>query len=140
MREIKFRAWNTNTKTMVDLKKITPLALSDGVEGGLYLPLELKHLIFIRFTGLKDKNGKEIYFDSDIVEYTYTSDCGGQYEEEFTVIGIVVLDLKHTNSICVLEKSDGKTGGLYHFTAGEVRNIEIIGNIHENPELLEEKK
>jgi len=89
-----------------------------------------------QYTGRQDKNGKEIYFDSDIVNYTYTSDCGMAEEEEFTVTGIVVLDLKYTNSICVLEKENGKTGGLYHFTAGEVRNIEIIGNTTENPELL----
>jgi len=85
-----------------------------------------------RFTGFHDKNGKEIYFDSDVVEYTYEIDNDIEQSENI-VVGTVILDLKHTNSLCVKTKG----GGIYHFTAGELRNIEVIGNIHENPELIE---
>ena len=89
-----------------------------------------------QFTGLKDGNGVEIYFASDLVEYTYAF-AGDDGEFEETVTGTVILDLDHTNSLCVQEMRDGKKGGRYHFTAGEMRNIKVIGNIHTNPELLE---
>ena len=86
-------------------------------------------------TGLLDKNGKEIYFDSDIVEYTYIIENDIETSER-TIRGTVVLDLEFTNSLCVKTK-----GGLsHHFTASENRYLEVIGNIHTTPELLEEKE
>lgn len=67
MREIKFRAWNKDTKTMIDLQKITPLALNDVGQSGLFIPFE-KEIPIMQYTGLKDKHGKEI-FEGDILRY-----------------------------------------------------------------------
>ena len=87
--------------------------LSDGVE---VIPESVAQQV-----GCKDKNGKEIYFDSDVVEYTFAQVC--DEHDETTVTGIVVLDLEFTNSLCVKTKN----GALYHFTASECRHsIEII--------------
>ena len=61
MREIKFRAWHQDTKKMLDLKKMTPLALSPSLDqDGLYIPF-IKDLPLMQYTGIKDKDGVEIY-------------------------------------------------------------------------------
>ena len=67
MREIKFRAWNKNTKKMVCPHKLTPLALHpDCVEmKGVFIPFHDDYIL-MQFTGLLDKNGVEIY-EGDVV-------------------------------------------------------------------------
>ena len=72
MREIKFRAWNKETKKIIDLKKITPLALDIRMTSDwLFIPF-IEDMILMQYTWLKDKNWKEI-FEWDIIEYwSYT--------------------------------------------------------------------
>ena len=67
MREIKFRAWNKNTKKMVCPHKLTPLALHpDCLDlDGVFIPFHDDYIL-MQFTGLPDKSGKEIY-EGDIV-------------------------------------------------------------------------
>ncbi|EJJ9960776.1 YopX family protein [Listeria monocytogenes] len=77
-----------------------------------------------QYTGLKDKNGKKI-FEGDIVNCKFFDRMVGD------IAGVI-------NFIdCVWAVSDFKNKRLYQLI--DVDNIEIIGNIHENPELLEEK-
>ena len=71
-------------------------------------------------TGLKDKNGKEIY-EGDIVDYNSDGDC----------IGVVKFEAPEF----ILTKTNN-WGTM--FLKGECHQT-IIGNIHENPELLEEE-
>ena len=72
MRDIKFRAWNKDIKEMFEVGQIT---LEKGIWD--YQPDDRKHIgisipyqpsfILMQYTGLKDKNGKEIY-EGDIVQ------------------------------------------------------------------------
>jgi hypothetical protein len=129
MREIKFRAWNTHTNKMIDLKKITPLALvpAMGECDGLFLPFQ-NVIILMQFTGLKDKNGKEIY-EGDIVKFRSHPDKEkiGEvfYRESWARFNIKTQD--------EFEKKKG-THSLTGF--GTLNYVEVVGNIYENPELL----
>lgn len=85
-------------------------------------------------TGLKDKNGKEI-FEGDIVRTTRflgrADEIGGFYEYDKEFIGIV----KQLEGSWVID-----TGSDAVCLWTEIEENEIIGNIYENPELLEEKE
>ena len=128
MREIKFRAWNKETKTMIDLHTTTPLALSAEMNtqmamqgfGGLFIPFH-KDLILMQFTGLKDKNGKEIYEGDKWL-------CGS-----FT--GIVIFRYCKWEFATAPESKCISYPSFYR----RAEDGEIIGNIHENPELTNEE-
>ena len=111
-REIKFRAWNVATKVMVDLKKITPLALNMDTDG-LFIPFS-DGLPLMQFTGLYDKNGKEIY-EGDIVQ-DYKNNL---YQEILYTSYIIKWDINCFNTRRMSWLS------------------EVIGNIYENGNLLD---
>lgn len=106
MRKIKFRAWNPRSKVM-RLWKSLKFETLDFLDHQQMLGGQYK---LMQYTGLKDKNGKEIY-GGDIV-------CGeNAFGNKFTV------DLENY----------GVMGHLQEFST---KDYEIIGNIYENPELL----
>lgn len=128
MRTIKFRAWNKINNKMVDLQKITPLALSDSMNtqlsiqgiSGIFIPFSSEFVIE-QFTGLQDKNGKDIY-EGDIVKTK-------EYEYLFRIYWRI-----ECCQFCLI--SNNGHIELPKFSNVNQNNFEIAGNIHENPELI----
>ena len=121
MREIKFRAWDKENEEMYDVAMIDvetgEVAYTDHPTGYNADAL-LEQVELMQYTGLKDKNGKEIY-EGDILK-----DCDTR--EIKTVIW-------HKNCFILRD-----TKGFYQWTYFEDEH-EVIGNIYENSDLLEVK-
>lgn len=119
MREIKFRAWEPNAKKM-SYRTLYQISMQ-----GFGLPIESSETVIMQYTGLKDKNGNEIY-EGDCFQIKKVSKKGSE-----TGIAIIVWD----NSCSKYRLDDTLEDGEYnlHYFA---KNQEVIGNIHENPELI----
>ena len=83
-----------------------------------YLSYQVDHRTVGQFTGLKDKNGKEIY-DGDILRTDY---------------GLDVATMERFPKFWLKKESFGYKGEKTQYP----EMCEVIGNIHENPEILEE--
>ncbi len=122
MREIKFRAWNNQDKEMYG-DDVAKLLLYEEAVGKKY---DKEKWVIKQFTGLQDKNGKEIY-EGDIVEFrTYSTKKGKPFREAVRIEGGLLLPFYDP---CYTEDEQGDW-----FQGDDP--FEIIGNIHENPELL----
>jgi uncharacterized phage protein (TIGR01671 family) len=135
MREIKFRAWHVDTQQM--LPNAQTGVIRTFTENGSYLVKECKYM---QYTGLKDKNGKEIY-EGDILEFTdkwewYRS----SYGIKMNFAGPSELkELQEKYAAEPMHRREVKFDPLegYGLSKGDLEDyFEIIGNIYENPELL----
>ena len=128
MREVKLKCWGKRLKRWLSVCDMPLFPADDSIE---ILTLGQEWCEFVRFTGLHDKNGKEIY-EGDVCnvrrypyldgtrswyvcEALWGSECGWIFRGYYTGRGY---------------------GDYYGVRFSEVAEIEIIGNIYENPELL----
>lgn len=158
MREIKFRAWDAKWKRMY-MPKDTILQSWVGEEGweieryfangdhAESVAVDGKTVVLMQYTGLKDKNGKEIY-EGDIVHYRYNVgnkkgeweyDCDGLISWKSTGFHIGPLGGQGWLSAWLIA-CPGLYGNDEKETYGPNELLEVIGNIHENPELLKDVK
>lgn len=125
-RELKARAWDIDNKQFVYAHiGQDDVWLDDGIST---IEMPLHHSEWERSTGLKDKNGKEIY-EGDIIHEKW-------YDNE-THIGQDRIGKVEYFCDCFACWFRGYYNDLGMFPT---KNIEVIGNIHENSELLEKEK
>lgn len=119
-RQIKFRSWHHEYKRMV-----YPSALTYCHDKTMrpiinFLnTIEVQDLPLMQYTGLKDKNGKEIY-EGDIMQDRLGAKCQVVYVPEFGAYKqLSKVGYTHLNQADIISSDDT-----------------VIGNIHENPDLL----
>lgn len=132
----KFRAWHKPTKKMFEVYCFTDKEVFentfDGIGTNPTNPANMNDCVLMQSTGLKDKNGRLIY-EGDIVK-TEDGDIlvikwgknGFNTPELFTSVGFIM-------------STRTSWGEGYMQFDKEEPYYEVIGNIHENPELLEDK-
>ena len=126
MREMKFRAWYQE-------QMLGPVTLKELITDSDWHP---DGVIWMQYTGLKDKRGREIY-EGDVVRRVGGGLLGSP--EKVLFVGEVVF----TNSgykAKYLYDEPGSAGKYRHEAQGNLFNrseLEVIGNVHENPELVE---
>jgi uncharacterized phage protein (TIGR01671 family) len=138
MREIKFRSWDKEYNIMIEPNDIRPSNYELITGNGQVMEFEERHSylgtditfddisdkrILMQYTGLKDKNGKEIY-EGDIIQFSKNSNSIWKvyFNTELGFWGV---------------ENVGKDYGVILSELYQWGHWEIIGNIHENTDLLE---
>lgn len=117
MREIKFRAWDRQTKRMFD-----PYLIESSEKlcwGEMLDQHEKGNVILMQYTGLHDDNGTSIY-EMDIIEF---------YKDT----PFLVIWSQDYGKLMYSNRDEKGIGGL---TKSSSKRCKVLGNIYENPELL----
>ena len=145
MREIEFRVWDNQEKVYLNKKDIAidnlgNVFVFEGCNDNdselwyarILVDPDNERYIIEQLTGLTDKNGKDIYAE-DIVEVKHSDWteptihvvkwCG---DEKYPAFNLKPELDEAVNSIALVAQSD-------------FFSVKVVGNVHENPELMEEK-
>nr|DAE80585.1 MAG TPA: YopX protein [Caudoviricetes sp.] len=141
---LKFRAWDKETKTMNGMAEIYRNRNQE-----IELHPRDENIILMQSTGLKDKNGKEIFegdilkFNDEWPDYCYEGYVDGSIE------GVNYVEIKREKTCFTFGKTKIPESSLIDLTENEhypfeellteaSYEFEIIGNIYENPEISKE--
>lgn len=124
MRDIKFRAWEIEKEEMISVDDIN--FNGDGLINTRGAWRAFSEVELMQYTGLKDKNGVEIY-EGDILDFTLEQHYDGIYQE-----------MNYKQPIVFSKGSFWAGNNLLHAVICADEELRVIGSIYENPELLEE--
>lgn len=140
-RVIKFKGWYPQAKKMLDLKAMTPLALSPDLnQDGLFLPFS-DDIVLLQYTGINDKHNREIYdghiIKKDDIDYLFFVDWNPTSAAFWLMTNWNnITDFPEPMAYVTAEEIEiigpEKLGNGYY----KRTDLEIVGNIFQNLELI----
>lgn len=131
MREFKFRACEEEKNTWTNWKCYDNMFYFMNKYTGVWIrDDEFERFTLMQYTGLKDKNGIDVY-EGDIIHAEGHCQGEGNFntgEHDYNFTGVVIWDKKQLTYTCS------------RYKLSELDEVTIIGNIYENSELIGEEK